>query len=149
MQWACVYCLGRLEGIILFLCTVFFRATTPDTPCKPAETRRACRNGKGSCPWTRTTFSYADVSVMWRPDNYVWFDKLQGTMQCCYSEFNQISNLYFTHSVVQEILWKLYCVLSLSKNSPHWRFITVFTKACHHTLSWASCIQFTHWFLSP
>jgi hypothetical protein len=50
-----------------------------------------------------------------------------------------------THSMVQDIIWKADChsacqkILFLHGN---WRLITVFTKACHWTLSWSRQIQF-------
>jgi len=52
-----------------------------------------------------------------------------------------------THSMVQNIIWKADCHSAYQKIScvlyGTWSFITVLTKACHWTLSWASWIQFT------
>jgi hypothetical protein len=51
-----------------------------------------------------------------------------------------------THSLVQDIIWKADLSLSLSKKICFLygtrRFITIFTKARHWTLSWANRIQF-------
>jgi hypothetical protein len=50
-----------------------------------------------------------------------------------------------TYSMVQNITWKAECHSAHKKISRffYWtrRFITVFTKACHWTLSWANWIQ--------
>lgn len=77
--------------------------------------------------------------------------------QCCQSTQNPgppitasytTTSIILIHSMVQEIPWKVYCLLGLHKNSQLslWnpRFISVFPKACHWTLSWAGCIQFMY-----
>jgi hypothetical protein len=55
------------------------------------------------------------------------------------------TELLTTYSMMQDILWKADshspCQTIASFLYGNWRFITVFTKPCHQTLSWASRIH--------
>jgi hypothetical protein len=65
----------------------------------------------------------------------------------CYIVLLHLNLKHLTYSMVQDILWKAdshsacYTIACFLYGT--WRFITVFTKAYHWNLSWASWIHFT------
>jgi hypothetical protein len=81
--------------------------------------------------------------MYWRISIQIWT-----TSNCVAKRFTLHNHEIFslTHSMVQDIIWKVDCHSACQKISCfHYgtqRFITVFTKARHWILSWASQIQF-------
>jgi hypothetical protein len=65
----------------------------------------------------------------------------------------EISNRMLTYSMVQDILWKVDSYSTCQRTASFLygtrRFITVFTKGRHQTLSWARWITFAHQSLCP
>jgi hypothetical protein len=100
---------------------------------------------------TPKTFTYTFVSVFaweWVKSRttsdrtlYVWAKNLIWVLWNTY-----LLTYLLTYAMVQDIIWKADCHSAFQNNIlllyGTRRFITVLTKACHWTLSWASRIQF-------